>query len=248
LGGPFVALVLRPRSLPRAIVGDGEGGVSEKAISYLDLIATVDGSATVQQLQREPTRTLCLPQLPEGAVLAAVLERPSGNGYVVTGTSPPSTRLVTVEAEGQATTHEVRLPRLAWRAGWFENEGTLAELSIACVSGAHEGCLGPDTPLHAWILSNVYPRFGSVVEGVCWPDKTRLKMGLADVVEKGVYGFVGLPNNADRYSGDLRHDAPYGGYRTFVEAVEETGGVPDQWLVPLDMTLKDLHEQKGRKA
>lgn len=229
-------------------MGDGRGRVSEKAISYLDLISTVDGSATVQQLQREPTRTLRLPQLPEGAVLADVVERPSGNGYVVTGTSPPSRRLVTVEAEGHATTHELNLPRLAWRAGWWENERSLAELSIACVSSEHEGALGPETPLQAWLLSNVYPAFGGVVEGVCWPGKDRLEMELSEVVEKGVYGFVALPNNADRYSGDLRHAAPYGGYRTFVEAVEEAGGVPDEWLVPLDMTLKDLHLQKGRRG
>jgi hypothetical protein len=71
-------------------------------------------------------------------------------------------------------------------------------------------------------------------------------LALSEVPDKLVRVFVAIPNDADRYAGDLTHNAPYGGYKSFLEAIEEGGGIPHEWLRPCDLTIRELHEQKGR--
>jgi hypothetical protein len=83
--GPAVALLLRPERLPRAVLTDRRGVVAQKVISYVDLLATLERSAVVEQLERVAVRSYSLPPLPAGAVLLSVEERPSGATYAVTG-------------------------------------------------------------------------------------------------------------------------------------------------------------------
>jgi hypothetical protein len=83
-----VVLLMRPDRLPRVVVTDERGVVHSRVISYVDLLATLDASTVIDQLEREPTRTLSLPPLPPGVLLVDILERASGTSYVVTGVLP----------------------------------------------------------------------------------------------------------------------------------------------------------------
>lgn len=253
---PSVVLLVKPRRLPRALITDSKGVVTPKVLDYVDLLAALDRSAVVTELEREPVRTLKIPDLPQGALLLDVVERPSGSSYVVSGATRPSEHLVVVEGAGKTTTHEVKLPAIAYRAVWDARTRRLSALSLALCSPDLEGEPNADTELFCWPLSNVYSSFQfaidgvhkDVMEGVCWPTMWRLDMDLAEVPEKAVSGFVAVPNNADGYTRDLSRNAPVAGYRPFLEKIEERGGVLHDWLEPCAMTLKDLHEQRRRQS
>lgn len=254
---PSVVLLIKPRRLPRALVTDSRGVVTAKAVDYVDLLAALDRSAVVTELEKEPVRTLKIPDLPRGAVLLDVVERPSGASYVVSGFTPPSEHLVVVEGGKKTTTHEIKLPAIAYRAVWDSRTRHISALSLALCSPDLAGEPNAGTELFRWPLSNVYSSFGfvldggapiDVLEGVCWPTMRSLKMDLAEVPEKAVLGFVAVPNNADGYTRDLSRNAPVAGYRPFLEKIEERGGILHDWLEPCAMTLKDLHEQRRRKS
>jgi hypothetical protein len=244
--GPAVALLLRPERLPRAVLTDRRGVVAQKVISYVDLLATLDRSAIVEQLEREAVRSYSLPPLPAGAVLLSVEERPSGATYAVTGATRAASHLFTLRQGDEESTHLIPLPPIAYRAVWEEATRSLKALSIALCSPELSGEPTPHTELYRWPFSNVYENFGGALEGVCWYQRGSVRLSLDEIPEKAVFAFVGIPNEADRYSGDLTHRAPYGGYRTFLEAIEEGGGIAHEWLVPCGMTVKDLHYQNRR--
>ncbi len=253
---PSVVLLIKPRKLPRALVTDSRGVITPKVVDYVDLLMSLDRSAVVTELEKEPVRTLKIPDLPVGAVLLDVVERPSGASYVVSGATPPSEHLVVVEGGKKTTTHEVRLPPIAYRAVWDSRTRRLSALSLALCSPDRRGMPNAETELFRYPLSNTYSAFTfnidgvnqKVLEGVCWPTMGRLTMDLAEVPEKAVSGFVAVPNNADGYTRDLSRNAPVAGYRPFLEKIEERGGILHDWLEPCAMTLKDLHEQKRRKS
>jgi hypothetical protein len=241
-----VALVFRRGQLPRVVVTDERGVAHPRAISYVDLVATLDRSCVVGQLQQEPTRLLPLPELPSGAVLVDVLEKASGNSYVVTGTIPEGEHLFALEQGGETPTYMLRLPRICYRVLWNEGSRKIGEFSLALCSPLLSGEPTADTELYAWPFSNVYRYFGNAVEGVCWYQKGSVDLTLSEVPDKLVRAFVAIPNDADRYAGDLTHNAPYGGYKSFLEAIEEGGEIPHEWLRPCDLTIRELHQQKGR--
>ena len=253
---PSVVLLIKPRRLPRALVADSRGVVTAKVVDYVDLLGALDRSAVVTELEKEPVRTLKTPDLPRGAVLLDVVERPSGASYVVSGFTPPSEHLVVVEGGGETTTHEIKLPAIAYRAVWDSRTRRLSALSLALCSPDLAGEPNAGTELFRWPLSNVYGSFGfeieganvGVLEGVCWPTMRRLEMDLAEVPAKAVLGFVAVPNNADGYTRDLSRNAPVAGYRPFLEKIEERGGLLHDWLEPCAMTLEDLHDQRRRKS
>lgn len=56
-----VVLLMRPDRLPRATVTDERGVIHSRVISYVDLLATLDASTVIDQLEREPTRRLSRP-------------------------------------------------------------------------------------------------------------------------------------------------------------------------------------------
>ena len=243
-----VVLVFGPDRLPRALVTDKDGVVHRRVISYVDLVATLDRSCVVTQLRQEPTRRLPLPELPSGAVLVDVLEKASGNAYLLTGTVPEGEHLFALEQGGETTTYMLRLPRICYRVIWHEARRNITEFSLALCSPQQAGEPTADTPLYRWPWSNVYDNFSGVLEGVCWYQKGSVDLALSEVPEKLVRAFVAIPNDADRYAGDLTHAAPYGSYKSFLEAIEEGGGVPHEWLKPCDLTIRELHEQKGRTS
>ena len=244
--GEAVILVLRPDRLPRALVTGDDGVVRPRVISYVDLLATLDRSTTVDLLSQEPTRRLPLPPLPAGTVLVDALERPSGNGYVMTGTLGEGEHLFALTRGGETTTFMLQLPRICYRVVWSERTRTASEFSLALGSPLLTGEPTADTPLYRWPFSNVYGQFGGVLEGVCWYQRGQVKTDLACVPDRLVRAFVAIPNEADRYAGDLTHNAPVGSYESFLEAIKEGGGIAHEWLKPCGLTIRDLHEQQGR--
>jgi hypothetical protein len=244
---PSVALVLRPGAPPRAVLTDERGVVTEKALSYVDLLATLDHSAVVTQLRKEAVREHELPELPPGALLVSVAERPSASTFTVTGHCPPTEHLFTLEEGGTTSTHGINLPPLVWRAVWDDATGSLQTLSLTVASPELEGEPTAATDIYSWPFSNVYYTFGGALEGVCWPGKGSVSLALSQIPEM-VRRFASVPNDAGRYSGDLRHNAPISGYRAFLEAIEEHGAIPHEWLVPCAMTARDLHHQRRTKG
>ena len=245
--GQATVLILRDDRLPRALVTGDDGVVRPRVISYVDLLATLDRSTTVDLLSQEPTRRLPLPPLPAGTVLVDALERPSGNRYVLTGTIPEAEHLFALTRDGETTTFMLQLPRICYRVVWSERTRTASEFSLALCSPALTGEPTADTPLFRWPWSNVYDIFGGVREGVCWYQRSQVVTDLAAVPGRLVRAFVAIPNEADRYAGDLTHNAPVGSYESFLEAIEEGGGIEHEWLRPCSLTIRDLHEQKGRR-
>lgn len=244
-----VVLLMRPDRLPRATVTDERGVVHSRVISYVDLLATLDGSTVIDQLEREPMRRLSLPPLSPGTLLLDLLERASGTSYVATGVLPRGIHLFTVERgrPPEISTYRVALPPVVYRALYHEQRRCVTELSLALLSPEHKGepALGMET-FH-WPFSNVYSTFQGVVEGVCWHRKEQIELSLHEIPEKLVRRFMSIPNEADRYSRDLTHGSPHKGYEELLEAIERRGGVPHDWLVPSGLTVRELHEQKGRK-
>lgn len=246
--GRSVVLLLREQRLPLACITDARGVVIKKVVSYVDLLAALDGSSVVEGLKREATRTTRLPPLPKNTMFVDLVEKPSGNSYVLTGWVEPREHLFVLEMGEDTTTHEIPLPHVVWRAVWHEEESTLSALSIAlCSPDLNGGEPTADTQTYRWPFSNVYAGFGGVFEGVCWPTMRRMKLSPAEIPEKAVLGFVGMPNNGDLYGRGLSHNAPHEGYRELLEAIER-GGLEHDHLIPTGLTVKDLHDQKGRKT
>ena len=246
--GPSVVLLIKPDQLPRALVTDGRGVVTPRILDYVDLLSALDSSSVVQELQREPVRELKLPPLPAGTLFVDLLERPSGNSYAVTGTSPPAEHLFVLDEAGKTTTHLVRLPTIAWRAVWDERSRSVHTLSLALCSPALKGEPDGATELYRWPFSNVYHIFGGALEGVCWPAKNQMSLQLRDIPGTLVAAFAGMPNDADHHTRDLCHNAPVAGYRPFLELIEQRGALDHDWLNPCAMTIEDLHDQRRRES
>lgn len=250
-----VALLLRPDRLPRAVVTDSLGVSTTRVISYVDLLATLDESATVSALAKEEINHVPLAVPPAGTLLVDLVERASTNTYIVTGYVPSEEYLFSLEqgAPGwqgkELTTYEITLPPLAYRAVWREEARGLAELSLCLLSPDLAGGPTPETNLFRWPFSNVYDSFGGVLEGVCWYEKGRIPTSLAGIPETLVKRFARIPNDADRYAGDLTLNAPPGAptsYAGVLETIEDRGGIPHDWLVPAGRTVRQLHVQEGR--
>jgi hypothetical protein len=246
-------LLLRDDRLPRALATDSKGVVHPRVISYVDLLATLENSVTITELRKEPERVLPLPPLPPGTLLVDLVERASSNLYVVTGLLPPDEHLFAVRQGGEASTYLIPLPSVCYRVVWNEATRRASALSLALcpltkdVSGSGRAP-DPDTPLFRWPFSNVYPTFGGIREGVCWYEYKSVELDVSETPEKLVRAFIAIENDADRYAGDLTHSAPYGGYRTFLEAIERGGGLDEEWLKPCGLTIRELHDQHKRKG
>jgi hypothetical protein len=174
------------------------------------------------------------------------VERPSGNSYVLTGTVPEGEHLFALTREGETTTFVLSLPKICYRVVWNEASRTASEFSLALCSPALTGEPTAETNLYRWPWSNVYGNFQGVREGVCWYQRGQVVTGLDEVPDRLVRVFVAIPNDADRYAGDLTHHAPCGTYETFLQAIEKGGEIPHEWLEPCGLTIRDLHDQKGR--
>ena len=247
-----VVLLMRPRRLPRALVTDARGVTTPKVLDYVELLSTLDGSATVTELAREPVRTHKVPALPTGALLLDVVERPSGASYIVSGATPAREHLFIVEEDKKSTTHLINLPPIAYRAIWDSRSRSLTNLSLALfppgLGSGPEQAPDAQTELCRWPFSNVYDHFGGALEGVCWPALPSIEMELSEIAEKAVAAFCEAPNDAGHYARDLSRNAPVAGYREFLDAIEKGGGLRHEWLEPCAMTIEDLHEQRRRES
>ncbi len=250
-----VALLLRADRLPRAVVTDSRGVSTTRVVSYVDLLATLDESVTMSALTREATNHVELAAPPDGTLLLDLIQRASANSYVLTGYMPSQEHLFSLEEgspgqqEKELTTYGITLPPIVYRAVWDEETHSASELSICLLSPDLEGEPTPETNLYRWPFSNVYTTFQGVLEGVCWHRKQQIPTPLAETPERLVERFVGIPNDVDRYSGDLSINAPPDvptSYAGLLEALEARGGVPHDWLVPAGRTVRQLHTQEGR--
>lgn len=252
-GEPSAVVLFKPRQLPRALITDARGVATPKVLDYVELLSTLEHSAVVSELAREPVQTHKLPPLPAGALLLDYVERPSGPSYVVSGATPASERLFVLEEDGETTTHLLKLPPIAYRAIYDSRSRTLSALSLAlCPPGlANSGAIAEPhagTELYRWPFSNVYHNFGGALEGVCWPTMRSINLELSEIPEKAVAGFCEVPNDASHYARDLSPNAPVAGYRRFLEIIEKGDGISHDWLEPCAMTIKDLHEQRRRSS
>jgi hypothetical protein len=246
-GPPSVVLLVRPDRLPRAVVTDARGVAHHRVISPPDLLALLDRSATLDAIREGPeTRTHRLPPLPAGTVLADVVEDGNLRSVVVTGVVPAGAHLFSLKSGGERSTHLIPLPRLCYRTHYDCATKTSRAFSLAVLAPEAGPPEDPkaDSPLFRYPFSNVYPTFNGTMEGVCWYARSNVVHELADAPAALVRTFLAIENDADRFNGDLTHNAPYGGYRTFLEALEERGEFPPEWLVPARLTVAELHAQK----
>lgn len=250
-----VALLLRADRLPRAVVTDSRGVSTTRVVSYVDLLATLDGTTTVTALANEAVNRIPLATPPDGTLLLDLIEHSSASSYVLTGHMPSREYLFSLEQgapgqqEKELKTYNITLPPIVYRALWHERTQSVSELSICLLSPDLAGEPSPEADLYRWPFSNVYTTFGCVLEGVCWHRKEQIQTPLAGIPERLVERFVGIPNDADRYSADLSVNAPPDtptGYAGLLETIEELGGVPHDWLVPAGRTVRELHTQEGR--
>lgn len=101
---------------------------------------------------------------------------------------------------------------------------------------------GPDTPLYRYPFSNVYQQYGGALEGVCWPTMSRIELEPRQIPHKAVEMFLSLPNNLDLYGRGLSHNGTEATYQELLESVER-GGLPEEYLIPAQMTVRGLHNQ-----
>lgn len=245
--GRSVVLLLREDSLPLASITDERGVVRNKVVSPVDLLSMLDQSSVVEGLKQEATRVWSAPALPRNALLLDAVERPSGVTYFATGWIEAQSHTFVLDDRDGTSTHDLFLPHLVWRAVWDEAEARLRSLSLAVCSPELASEPTAETPLYRWPFSNVYGSFGGAAEGVCWPTMRDMPIRLSEVPEKAVKGFISIPNNADLYGVGRSQNSPYAGYREFLRAIEEEG-LEHDYLIPTDLTVKDLHHQNERKA
>lgn len=108
----------------------------------------------------------------------------------------------------------------------------ITEFSIAVST---DTVVTAESSLFRWPFSNVYH------DGrVCWT--AQVSCELREVVEQGVFGFLQTPNNTHLYGLGASHNAPYREYDEFLSAVQDSHGVPSDWLIPMGKTVSEFHQ------
>ena len=252
---PSVVITITAGELPRALLTDARGVTTPHVMDYVDLLSCLDESVTIKALETDPVRVVHHPPLPAGALLLDTLERRGGCSYVVTGVCEPAIHPFALEAptqagsnDGSVSTHLIALPWVCYRAEWNREDRGVTRLSLALCSPELAGRPSRDTPLYRYPFSNCYTKFQGVLEGVCWPAKHDIDVGLDEIPERIVDAFFALPNNPLRYTRDLSSNAPAQDYRRFLEIAEREGALLHDWLEPAAMTVEDLHLQRRRDA
>lgn len=240
---PQLVLSIARGRLPRVELRHENGEVETKVLSFVDLLAMLDGSTTIGRLEKTEARTVELPPLPAGTLLASLVEHPARRAVVVTGFLPPAEHAFLLEdsrtgGPPEARSYPVPLPHLVYRAVWQEKR--LSSLSLALCSPELEGRPAAETRLYRYPFSNVYASFRGVMEGVCWMGLHALPVeDPREIPRRAVLGFLALPNNADLYGRGLSHNAPITGYAELLEAC--AGGLEAEWLIPAGCTVAGLH-------
>ena len=250
-GRPSIVLYLAEGEPPRALLTDERGRVLPKVLSYVDLLYTLDDSARIKELEREPEERRGLPPLPEGAMLVDLIERASGSSYVVTGVLPPETHTFPVDRGEASEIFEVPMPHIVYRVEWHEVARRVGAFSFAILSPEHDGPVTLTTEVYSYPFSNVYSLHGGVLEGVCWPVRSRIEAGLNQVPDRIVRAFLGSPNDALHYNRDVQAlviEQGLDSYEELLESAESAGGVPHDWLNPAAMNVEQFHNQQRRES
>lgn len=131
-----VVVLLSDERLPMVQITNSNGMVANKVISYPELLGALDDSSVVESLKNENRRTTKLPELPDGLLLADVIEEPAKRSYTITGYLPPDTYLFCLESHRQSTTvtYEIPLPHLVYSALYDETHCRIEKLSVALCS------------------------------------------------------------------------------------------------------------------
>ena len=245
-----VTLTLTPAGVPTVKIK--RGGVEiPKTCSLVDLLGFLDESTVVEALKLPPYRTSDTPPLPPRALLLSTIDFPDDVHHVVTGWIPPALHpFVLRDNRGETSTHSVPMPVIVYRAHLGAKDRKLRSLSLTLAPDFPED--GPverrlQTTLYRYPFSNVYEKYGGVLEAACWPTIGNQEITLAEIPEKGVHTFLSIPNNADLYGVGTTHNAPYRGYRELLGAVERRG-LDSKWLIPARMDVGGLHNQKRKKG
>ncbi|MCL6445134.1 MAG: prokaryotic E2 ligase family D protein, partial [Alicyclobacillus sp.] len=131
----------------------------------------------------------------------------------------------------QGVSYLVHIPTMVYRVRWNQQDRRLISLYLAITTdtAATEG-----SPLYRWPYSNVF------ADGrVCWTHNTVCE--LHEVVEKGVFGFLGTPNNRDLFGVGTSQNSPHRDYAAFLEAVQAQGEIPNKWMIPFGRTVAEFH-------
>lgn len=235
--GERIALFLEPAKLPRLEITDHQGVTRYRTVGLADLVTILDRSAILEALKQEAIRTALTPELPPGTLFAGVVEAPSYREIIVTGALPPREQPFV----WQDRSYLIRMPVLAWRAVWREDDRRLSSLRLAVAAPGVETA-DADTPLYRWPFANVYT--GNHYSEVCWYTMRQVRMDLKDVVSLGVHGFLSVEDNGDLFGRGESQNSAHKEYADFLEAVE-TEGLKDEWLIPHQMTLREFHEKGG---
>lgn len=227
------------------------GGVEiPKTCSLIDLLGFLDDSCTLDALKLPPYRTSHAPPLPRRTLRLSTIDFPDDVHYVVTGWIPPARYPFVLRSDTSTITHSVPLPVIVYRAHLVAGDRKLRSLALTLAPGfpvEAPAAQQLETPLYRYPFSNVYEEYGGVKEAACWPTIGDEELELSEVLEKGVHTFLSIPNNADLYGVGTTHNAPYRGYRELLDAVDRGGLSPD-WLIPAQMDVNGLHDQKRKKG
>lgn len=237
-----VSLVLAPGQLPKLTVTDDRGVRSSKCVGLVDLLKMIDHSTTVDALIQEDVKRTPVPKLPNNVVKVDILDTPSETMVAMSGWIPDAVHMFTIK--GVQGAWALALPPIVYTAMWSKNKAILQALDIAMLRDDVED-LGFGTGLNArlwrWPFSNVYT-YG-VGTSVCWYTMDRVSMELCDVPRLGVGGFLNVPNVPDLYGVGVSQQSEHHGLAEFFDAVDNEG-LREEWLIPHDETLGQVHERR----
>ncbi|WP_029423402.1 hypothetical protein [Alicyclobacillus macrosporangiidus] len=219
-------LKLEPDKLPQLEIR-ANGVTHYKTVGWHQLLTLLDRSMVVEQLKVADLRVTKLPRLPDRTLLIDIAECSAWTDVILTG-YVPATEYPMVY---QGVSYLVHIPTMVYRVRWNQQDKRLIGLSIAVTT---DTVVTETSPLYRWPYSNVF------ADGrACWTHNTVCE--LHEVVEKGVFAFLGTPNNRDLFGVGTSQNSPYRDYAAFLEAVQAQGGIPQEWLIPLGRTVTEFH-------
>ena len=224
-----LTLILKANQLPKLEMI--ENGVKRyKTVSWLQLLETLDKSITVSAV-KENKRVTAIPALPPQTLFLKTVEYTDHTEYVVTGWVKSQTYPFYYQERGkeEGLMFTVPLPSIIYKVVW--SQGKILKLSLAVTL---ENEVEKKSKLYRWPFSNVYDH-----AGVCWHGRIECPE-LSEVVEKGVFGFLQTPNNADLFGIGQSQNSSYSNYEEFLRVVE-TEGLKAEWLIPLTKNVEEFH-------
>lgn len=222
------ALILKlvPEKLPELEIR--ENGVTHyKTVGWHQLLTLLDRSMVVEQLKVADLRVTKLPRLPDRTLLVDIVECPGWTDIILTGYIPETEYPMLY----QGTSYLVPIPTTVYRVRWNMQDKRILGLWLAVTP---DTVVTETSPLYRWPYSNVFS------DGrVCWTHNTVCE--LHEAAEKGVFAFLGTPNNTDLFGVGTSQNSPYRDYTVFLEAVQANGGIPHEWLIPFGRTVAEFH-------